>query len=56
MPEFVVTKRVFYRAVRSLRPDITKADFDRMWASYVEARDKHYKLKASLRVIQGGKQ
>jgi hypothetical protein len=53
--DYFVTKRVFFRAVRTLKPDITKAKFDEMWKSFVAERDRHYALKSSLRVIDGGK-
>lgn len=50
-----MTKQQFFRVVRQLKPGVTKSQYERMWASFIAAREKHYKLKASLRVITGGK-
>lgn len=55
IPPRYITKSHMFRAMKLLKPETTKAQFEKFWAKFVVDRAKHYKLKNSLKIIQGGK-
>lgn len=52
---FTISKKDFWPVARQLKPGLTKKQYEAMWERFYAAMEQRAKVRASMKVIRGGR-